>query len=167
MPHPISSSPVFRFRIPEEREALVAWCKQLHGNRKQLVFTNGVFDLLHRGHVHYLLQARNLGDALVIGINADSSVKRLKGDSRPIQNEEDRAYITSCLKCCDAVAIFDEDTPLELIKVVLPDVLVKGGDYEIENIVGRDVVEANGGVVKTIPLVEGRSTTNIIERSKK
>ena len=167
MPHPISSSPIFRFRNPEEREALVQWCKQLKSNRKQLVFTNGVFDLLHRGHVHYLLEARNLGDALVIGINADSSVKRLKGDSRPLQTEEDRAYIASCLSSCDAVAIFDEDTPLELIKVVLPDVLVKGGDYEIENIVGRDVVEANGGVVKTIPMVEGRSTTNIIEKSKK
>ncbi len=167
MPHPISSSPIFRFRNPEEREALSVWCRQLQHNHKQLVFTNGVFDLLHRGHVHYLFEARNLGDALIIGINADASVKRLKGESRPLQTEEDRAYIASCLRSCDAVAIFDEDTPLELIKVVLPDVLVKGGDYEIENIVGKDVVEANGGVVKTIPMVEGRSTTNIIEKSKK
>jgi len=166
MPHPVSSSPIFRFRSETEREALVAWCKQLRTNKKQLVFTNGVFDLLHRGHVHYLLEARNLGDALIIGLNADSSVKRLKGDSRPIQTEEDRAYILSMLRVCDAVAIFDEDTPLELITAIVPDVLVKGGDYEIENIVGREVVESNGGVVKTIPIVEGKSTTNIVKRMK-
>ena len=166
MPHPISSSPIFRFRSETEREALAGWCKNLRANQKQLVFTNGVFDLLHRGHVHYLLEARNLGDALIIGLNADSSVKRLKGDSRPIQNEEDRAYILSMLRACDAVAIFDEDTPLELVSAIIPDVLVKGGDYEIENIVGREVVESNGGVVKTIPIVEGKSTTNIVERMK-
>ncbi|HET9136081.1 MAG TPA: D-glycero-beta-D-manno-heptose 1-phosphate adenylyltransferase [Candidatus Kapabacteria bacterium] len=166
MPHPISSSPIFRFRNEAEQEALRAWCKNLKGNQKQLVFTNGVFDLLHRGHVHYLLEARNLGDALIIGVNADASVKRLKGDSRPIQNEEDRAYILSCLKACDAAVIFDEDTPLELVTAIIPDVLVKGGDYEITNIVGRDVVESNGGVVKTIPIVEGRSTTNIVQKMK-
>jgi rfaE bifunctional protein nucleotidyltransferase chain/domain len=163
MPHPISSSPIFRFRNEAEREALRAWCKNLKSSRK-LVFTNGVFDLLHRGHVHYLLEARNLGDALVIGVNADASVKRLKGDSRPLQNEEDRAYILSLLRTCDAVAIFDEDTPLELISAIIPDVLVKGGDYEIANIVGREIVESNGGVVKTIPIVEGKSTTNIVRK---
>jgi rfaE bifunctional protein nucleotidyltransferase chain/domain len=163
MPHPISSSPIFRFRNEAEREALRAWCKNLKSSRK-LVFTNGVFDLLHRGHVHYLLEARNLGDALVIGVNADASVKRLKGDSRPLQNEEDRAYILSLLRTCDAVAIFDEDTPLELISAIIPDVLVKGGDYEIANIVGREIVESNGGVVKTIPIVEGKSTTHIVRK---
>ncbi len=164
MPSLVGSAPIFRFRDPGDREALAAWRAEWKANNHGLVFTNGVFDLLHRGHVTYLLQARNLGEGLLIGVNADTSVKRLKGDSRPIQNEEDRAFILSTLRACDAVAIFDEDTPYELIKLVVPDILVKGGDYKIEDIVGRDVVEGAGGVVKTIPFVEGRSTTSMVNK---
>jgi len=142
------------------------WRGALRATNKPLVFTNGVFDLLHRGHVTYLLSARNEGAALLVGVNADASVKRLKGDSRPIQSEEDRALILASLGSCDAVVIFDQDTPKELIDFVIPDVLVKGGDYKIKDIVGRDTVESNGGVVKTIQFVEGKSTTGIVERMK-
>lgn len=131
----------------------------------RLVFTNGCFDLLHRGHVAYLQAARALGDALVVGVNTDASVRRLdKGTGRPLVAEEDRAYVLAALACVDAVTLFDEDTPLELLTALLPDVLVKGGDYAPHQVVGRDVVEAAGGEVVLIPFVEGYSTTRLLER---
>lgn len=133
---------------------------------KKIVFTNGCFDILHAGHVTYLKKASELGDILVVGINSDASVKRLKGESRPVNTLEDRALVLSGLGFIDYVIPFEEDTPYELIKAVVPDILVKGGDYEIKDIVGKDVVEENGGKVMTIPLVEGRSTTNTINRMK-
>ena len=166
MPHHLQPSPVFRFRDLTQRAEFVHWRNAIRAEGKGIAFTNGVFDLLHKGHTSYLLEARNLGDVLVVGLNADSSVRRLKGDTRPIQNEEDRAYILASLKACDCVVIFDEDTPLDLIAALVPDILVKGGDYKIEDIVGKDIVESNGGVVKTIPLVEGKSTTGIVEKMK-
>jgi rfaE bifunctional protein nucleotidyltransferase chain/domain len=129
---------------------------------KRVVFTNGVFDILHRGHVEYLCSAKELGDFLIVGINSDKSVKKIKGDKKPIVSQEDRAFILSNLICVDAVCIFDEETPANLISYVIPDILVKGGDYKMEEIVGRDTVEKNGGKVITIPLIEGKSTTNII-----
>jgi rfaE bifunctional protein nucleotidyltransferase chain/domain len=131
-----------------------------------LVFTNGCFDLLHRGHVEYLAQARALGDLLVVGLNTDDSVRRLKGDGRPLVAEKDRAAVLAGLRSVDAVILFDEDTPLDLIGALLPDVLVKGGDYDREAIVGREVVERAGGVVHVLPFVEGYSTTDILNRLK-
>ncbi|MEX2281072.1 MAG: D-glycero-beta-D-manno-heptose 1-phosphate adenylyltransferase [Gemmatimonadota bacterium] len=132
-----------------------------------IVFTNGVFDLLHRGHVEYLNAARQLGDRLVIGLNTDESVRRLKGPSRPITYEVDRAIVLAGLACVDAITFFDEDTPQQLISVLLPDVLVKGGDYRPEDIVGRPEVEAAGGRVVVLPFLEGRSTTDILQRAGK
>jgi D-glycero-beta-D-manno-heptose 1-phosphate adenylyltransferase len=129
---------------------------------QKIVFTNGCFDLLHRGHIEYLSQAKDKGQILVIGLNTDASVKRLKGESRPVQDETSRALILASLRFVDAVVLFDEDTPLELIKTIQPDVLVKGGDYTEETIVGADFVKANGGKVAVIPLVEGFSTTGIL-----
>ncbi len=166
MPHHLQPSPVFRFRDLTEREEFVRWRNARRAEQKRIVFTNGVFDLLHKGHTAYLLEARNIGDLLVVGLNADSSVRRLKGETRPIQNEEDRAYILASLKACDCIVIFDEDTPFDLIAALIPDILVKGGDYKIEDIVGKEIVELNGGIVKTIPFVEGKSTTNIVEKMK-
>ena len=135
--------------------------------RGTVVFTNGVFDLLHRGHVEYLYAARALGDALVVGINTDDSVRRLgKGGDRPINPEGDRAMVLAGLACVDAVALFGDDTPRALIAALLPDVLVKGGDYSVETIVGADEVRAAGGRVEVIPLVPGRSTTRILQRAR-
>jgi D-beta-D-heptose 7-phosphate kinase/D-beta-D-heptose 1-phosphate adenosyltransferase len=130
----------------------------------RVVFTNGCFDIIHRGHVAYLCAARALGDALVVGINTDTSVRRLKGEHRPVVQEDDRAYVVAALACVDAVTLFDEDTPAELIAALLPDVLVKGGDYAPDTVVGRETVEAAGGHVALIPFVAGRSTTGILER---
>ena len=129
-----------------------------------IVFTNGVFDLLHRGHVEYLYAARELGDALVVGLNTDDSVQRLKGPGRPVTNELDRAIVLAGLACVDAVTFFEEDTPRDLIAALLPDVLVKGGDYTPETIVGRAEVEAAGGRVVVLPYLAGRSTTEILHR---
>lgn len=159
----LTPAPVFDFRDTASREALRAWREGIARYGEQLVFTNGVFDLLHAGHVGYLFQARNLGDALIIGLNSDASVRRLKGPNRPIQSELDRATLLAALKPTDAIAIFDENTPLELVTFVLPNIMVKGGDYSVENIVGRDVVEAHGGRVLPLPFIEGRSTTSIVE----
>lgn len=159
----LSPAPIFDFRDAASREALRKWRDSIAGYGEQLVFTNGVFDLLHAGHVGYLFQARNLGDALIIGLNSDASVRRLKGPNRPIQSELDRATLLAALKPTDAIAIFDEDTPLELVTFVLPNIMVKGGDYSVESIVGRDVVEAHGGRVLPLPFIEGRSTTSIVE----
>lgn len=131
-----------------------------------IVFTNGVFDILHAGHVMYLEAARAMGDILVVGMNTDESVRRIKGPTRPVNVQEDRAFVLAALRCVDHVVLFDEDTPLILITTLMPDVLVKGGDYTRETIVGADVVEANGGIVATIPLLEGRSTTGIIAKAR-
>ena len=131
---------------------------------KKIVFTNGCFDILHAGHIDYLSQAADCGDVLIIGINSDLSVSRLKGPGRPLQNENSRAMVLSSLFFVKAVISFTEDTPYELIKLVQPDVLIKGSDYTEENIVGADVVKAKNGVVKTIPLLEGYSTSKIEEK---
>lgn len=130
----------------------------------KIVFTNGCFDILHRGHVEYLFHAAALGDKLIVGLNSDSSVRRLKGDTRPIQDQTARAIILASLRVVDAVCIFEEDTPQRLIEIVSPDFLIKGGDYTIEDIVGYKHVTAYGGVVKTIPLVDGYSTSAIIKK---
>lgn len=130
----------------------------------KLVFTNGVFDILHRGHVEYLYAARTLGDELVVAINTDASVRRLKGPDRPIHPDEDRAIVLAGLGCVDFVTFFADDTPLRLLSALLPDVLVKGGDYTPETIVGRTEVEAAGGRVIVLPFVEGRSTTGTVKK---
>lgn len=137
---------------------------RLHEKGKKVVFTNGVFDILHRGHVEYLNRARELGDYLIVAVNSDSSVRRIKGEKRPVVSEADRAFVVSNLKCVDFVCVFGEDTPYEVIKSIQPDVLVKGADWKIENVVGKDIVEARGGKVVTIEYVMGRSTTNIINK---
>lgn len=134
------------------------------GVRGRVVFTNGVFDLLHPGHVDVLAQARALGDALVVGLNSDMSVRRLKGQERPVRTEAERAYVLAALRDVDAVVVFSEDTPQDLIRHLRPDVLVKGGDYTLETVVGRDDVEAWGGRVVIVPLRPGQSTTSIIEK---
>ncbi|WP_442588304.1 D-glycero-beta-D-manno-heptose 1-phosphate adenylyltransferase [Pedobacter sp. AW31-3R] len=133
---------------------------------KKVVFTNGCFDLLHAGHITYLSEAASLGDVLVIGLNSDDSVKRLKGEERPINNETTRSALLASMFFIDAVVLFPEDTPLELIKTVLPDILVKGGDYEIENIVGAKETLANGGEVKVLTFLPGYSSTAVIEKIK-
>lgn len=128
----------------------------------KIVFTNGCFDLLHRGHVEYLAQAADMADVLVVGLNTDASVRRLKGETRPVNNEAARAMVLASLGFVDAVVLFDEDTPYELIKAVRPDILVKGADYQPEEIVGYDIVTSYGGRVTTLPLVEGYSTTRLL-----
>ena len=133
---------------------------------QKVVFTNGVFDILHAGHVQSLMQARANGTRLILGLNADASVKRLKGESRPIIKEQDRALLLAALQFVDAVILFEEDTPAKLIETLLPDVLVKSADYNIDNIVGAKEVIANGGEVKIMPFVQGLSTTNIINKIK-
>ena len=146
------------------REALETKLAEWRSAGETIVFTNGCFDILHRGHVEYLAQAADLGDKLIVGLNTDVSVKRLKGESRPVNDEKSRALLLSALQFVDVVVFFDEDTPYELIKQVQPDILVKGNDYKPEEIVGYDIVTAKGGKVLTIDLVEGFSTTNIISR---
>lgn len=148
------------------RDEIAKICEQLRDSKK-IVFTNGCFDLLHIGHVRYLQEAKKLGDMLVVGINSDASVRRLKGPQRPIQNESDRAEILAALGCVDYSVIFDEDTPLNLIKSIKPKVLVKGGDWKAENIVGSDLVLANDGQVISLSFVDGRSTTHIISKIEK
>ena len=139
---------------------------ELKSQGKKIVFTNGCFDILHCGHTTYLSESKKLGDVLVLGLNSDESVRRLKGESRPINNQSDRAVVMDSLKSIDYVVIFEEDTPYNVINAIIPDVLVKGGDYNKENIVGADIVENNGGSVVTINFVEGKSTTNIINKMK-
>lgn len=140
--------------------------EHLRAESKRIVFTNGCFDVLHRGHVEYLLEARKLGDVLVVGVNADESVRRLKGAGRPVTAEYDRAFVLSNLRAVDHVVIFTEDTPLELISEILPDVLVKGGDWPVEKIVGADVVKSRGGIVRSLPFIGAYSTTSILEKIK-
>ena len=145
-------------------EELTKIRERLREQGDRVVFTNGCFDLLHRGHVEYLRAARGFGDVLIVGLNSDASVRRQgKGSGRPIVPTADRAIVLSALESVDYVCIFDEDTPYALIRRLLPDVLVKGGDYSIDQIVGREVVEANGGQVIPVPEISGRSTTGIIE----
>jgi rfaE bifunctional protein nucleotidyltransferase chain/domain len=131
---------------------------------RRVVFTNGVFDLLHPGHVRYLQRARNLGDILIVGLNADASVRRNKGRGRPITPQDERAEVLAALECVDAVVIFEEDTPAEIVRLVQPDVLVKGADWPADQIVGRDTVEARGGRVVLVPVEQGHSTSAIVER---
>ena len=145
----------------------VAFSSQLRASGKTIVFTNGVFDLLHPGHVRYLQHARSLGDALIVGINSDRSVRVVKGPGRPITPEQERAEILSALGCVDAVAIFDEETPFEIISAISPDVLVKGADWAENAIVGRDIVEARGGRVVRAAIEEGYSTTSMVEKIRK
>ncbi|MEZ4844817.1 MAG: D-glycero-beta-D-manno-heptose 1-phosphate adenylyltransferase [Bacteroidia bacterium] len=143
------------------QESLVQKISDWKKSNLRIVFTNGCFDLLHKGHVDYLAKAADLGDVLVVGLNSDASVSRLKGKNRPIQNQDSRAAIMASLECVSAVCIFNEETPENLIQKAKPDVLVKGGDYTIETIVGADFVLSRGGMVETIPFLEGFSTSAI------
>ncbi|MGE5752616.1 MAG: D-glycero-beta-D-manno-heptose 1-phosphate adenylyltransferase [Deltaproteobacteria bacterium] len=161
-----------RARLPEDpgRKIIPAgraasFFSRLRGKGKRLVFTNGCFDILHAGHARYLRQAARLGDVLVVGLNGDDSVRRLKGEGRPVQGEADRAYLLASLSFVSYVVIFREDTPADLIERVLPDVLVKGGDWKGREIVGADFVRGRGGSVRTIRFLSGRSTTAILRRA--
>lgn len=145
-------------------DALLPLMETEKSRGKRIVFTNGCFDLLHAGHVKYLQKARNLGDLLVLGLNSDASVRRLKGAKRPLIDQEERAHLLAALDCIDYVVVFDEDTPLELITAIKPYILAKGGDYALEDVVGKSVVESYGGRVELITFVDGKSTSNIIER---
>lgn len=136
----------------------------LEVQRKKVVFTNGCFDIIHAGHIDYLNKAKSSGDILVVGLNSDASIRRIKGENRPVINEEERAYTLANLKCVDYVVLFEEDTPENLINKIIPDILIKGADWNIQNIVGKDVVEKHGGVVRTIEFVHKQSTSNIIKR---
>lgn len=135
-------------------------------HQQRVVFTNGCFDILHRGHITYLAQARQMGDLLVVGLNSDASVRRLKGPERPVNDEQSRALLLAALEMVDYVVLFEEDTPYNLILKVKPDLLVKGGDYDIDNIVGADFVRQRGGEVRTIPFVQGFSSSSIIDHLK-
>jgi D-beta-D-heptose 7-phosphate kinase/D-beta-D-heptose 1-phosphate adenosyltransferase len=147
-------------------DRLAVFVSQQRAAGRRIVFTNGVFDLLHPGHVRYLQEARALGDLLIVGLNADESVRRNKGPARPVNPQAERAEVLSALACVDAVAVFSEDTPAEIIRLVQPDILVKGADWAADAIVGRDTVEARGGRVVRIPVEQGYSTTTILERIK-
>lgn len=151
----------------KERTELARILVSHRRNGLRIVFTNGCFDLMHPGHVRYLEQARSLGDMLIVAVNSDASVSRLKGPERPVQNEQDRCEVMAALQCVDFVTVFAEDTPFEIISELRPDILVKGGDWSKENIVGRDIVEAGGGQVLSISFEEGFSTTRIIERIRR
>lgn len=142
-------------------ESIVAQVEQWKANSERIVFTNGCFDLLHLGHVNYLADAADLGDRFVIGVNTDASVSQLKGPHRPLKDENSRAVILASLQFTDAIILFGEPTPINLIETIKPDFLVKGGDYEIKDIVGHEIVQKLGGTVTTIPLTDGYSTTNI------
>ena len=137
--------------------------EQLKKQNRKVVFTNGCFDLIHSGHVDYLVKAKEMGDVLILALNTDESIKRIKGDKRPILKQDERAFIVSNLKPVDFVTFFNEDTPAEIISELIPDILVKGADWSIDKIIGRDIVEANGGEVKTIKFVNDQSTSNIIK----
>jgi D-beta-D-heptose 7-phosphate kinase/D-beta-D-heptose 1-phosphate adenosyltransferase len=150
--------------IIKSRQEIIEIRKQLKQKGKKVVFTNGVFDLIHSGHVDYLVKAKEMGDVLILALNSDESVKRIKGDKRPILLQNERAFIVSNLKPVDYVTFFEEDTPAEIIKNLIPDVLVKGADWSIDKIVGRDIVEANGGEVRTIDFVNDQSTSKIIQK---
>ena len=152
-----------RFLLKDNIEII----NRIKNQRKKIVFTNGCFDLLHVGHIRYLAQAKKLGDFLIIGLNSDSSVKELKGEDRPINSFEDRATLLSAIESVDLVIMFEEQTPENLIKDIVPDILVKGGDYNIEDIVGYQIVIQNGGQVKTLNFYDGYSSTNYIDKINK
>jgi D-glycero-beta-D-manno-heptose 1-phosphate adenylyltransferase len=145
----------------------VCECNIWRASGKKIVFTNGCFDILHHGHLVLLAEAAGMGNILIVGVNTDSSVQCLKGPGRPLTNEKDRAFQVAAMLCTDAVCLFDEDTPDALIRLIRPDVLVKGGDYTVEQVVGADFVKSYGGRVEIIPFVDGYSTTSIINRIKK
>jgi len=145
-------------------EELTREINGLKNRHEKCVFTNGCFDILHKGHVRYLQQARSLGDRLLVAVNSDRSVRRLKGGDRPVQPENDRTEILAALECVDYVTLFDQDTPLSLIECIVPDILVKGGDWPVNRIVGREVVEKAGGTVLSIPYIEGVSTSSLIKK---
>lgn len=147
-------------------EEVKVLCEKWRSNGLKIAFTNGCFDILHLGHVDYLEKAQKLADKLVVGLNTDDSIRRIKGETRPVIDQVSRARVMAALECVDAVVLFDEDTPLQLIQCVKPDVLVKGSDYNVCNIVGADFVMAYGGKVDTVPLIEGYSTSKIIEKIK-
>lgn len=147
-------------------EEIAAIIKDLKSQNKKIVFTNGCFDILHSGHVKYLAEAKELGDILILGLNSDSSVKRLKGKDRPINNEKERAVVLSALYTISYIVIFEDDTPYKLIKHIKPDILVKGGDWEPKDIVGSDIVNSYNGEVKSLSFIEGKSTTDIINKLK-
>jgi rfaE bifunctional protein nucleotidyltransferase chain/domain len=152
-------------RVLSTREA-VAWREEIGRQGKRVVFTNGVFDILHPGHVRYLATARSHGDALIVAVNSDRSVRAIKGPERPVNPEAERAEVVAALACVDAAVVFDEDTPHDIIAAIQPDVLVKGADWAHDQIVGRDIVEARGGVVIRVKVEEGHSTTNVIKKVK-
>ena len=154
-------------RRPLSTEEARAFADRSHGRRETLVFTNGVFDLIHPGHVRYLSEARALGDALIVGVNSDRSVRAIKGPERPLTPEAERAEILLSLATVDAVVIFDEPTPLALVTLIQPDVLVKGADWQEQDIVGREVVEARGGRVVRVAFSPGHSTTDLIQRARR
>ncbi len=145
------------------RSDIIAVREKLRSEGKKVVFTNGCFDILHAGHVDYLAKAKAFGDVLILGLNSDTSVTRIKGEKRPIVHQEERAFILANLKCVDYVTLFEEDTPFELIKDLVPDYLVKGADWDPSKIVGKDIVEQGGGEVKTIPFINFTSTSEIIK----
>jgi D-glycero-beta-D-manno-heptose 1-phosphate adenylyltransferase len=149
------------------REAIVRECNVWRATQKKIVFTNGCFDILHHGHLDLLAKAADFGNILILALNTDSSIQRIKGVDRPVTAEQDRAFQAASLLCVDAVCLFDEDSPEALIKLLKPDVLVKGGDYNIKTIVGADFVQSYGGKVEIIPFVQGYSTSSIIDRIKK
>lgn len=159
----VQSIPTKIYDLPGLLQEIKRW----RIKNKRIVFTNGVFDILHEGHIASLSQAATYADVLIVAVNSDASVKRLKGDSRPVNNERARALVLASLLMTDGIIIFEEDTPLELIKAIMPDVLVKGGDYTIDQIAGAKEVIANGGEVILADMVEGISTTGIIEKMKK
>lgn len=151
----------------QTREQVASLCNIWRATGRKIVFTNGCFDILHHGHLDLLAKAANLGNKLIVGVNADASVKRLKGADRPVNHEADRLFQLASLLCVDAVCLFEEDTPAALIDLVRPDVLVKGGDYNMDNIVGADFVQSYGGEVAIIPFVQGYSTSGLIDRIKR
>ena len=148
-------------------DALTTQLEQWKANGNKVVFTNGCFDIIHRGHIEVLARTADLGDKLIIGLNSNQSIQKLKGKDRPIIDEQSRAILLAALSFVDAIVLFSEDTPLKLISTLLPDVLAKGGDYEIETIVGHKIVQQNGGKVKIVPFIDGFSSTTIIDKIKK
>lgn len=154
-------------KIWSDELAIQRHCHQWRTLGRKIVFTNGCFDILHHGHLDLLAKAADFGNVLIVGVNTDASVKRLKGDERPVNHQNDRAFQLASLLCVDAVVLFDEDTPQRLIELVQPDVLVKGGDYTIDTIVGAQQVLSNGGSVEVVPFVDGYSTSALISRIKK
>jgi len=148
------------------KEELKEILTRLRTENKTIVFTNGCFDILHKGHIYYLNESANLGDVLIVGLNSDSSIKKIKGQDRPINDQSSRAEVLSALRFVDYVVLFDEETPYNLINFIKPTILVKGGDYKLNDIVGADIVQDYGGKVVTIPYLDGNSTTEIIEKIK-